>query len=69
MTVSFFEHAAPMDGRDERAFRSAVTRTVKAATPLIIAGCKVAFVLASLLGVMVALAALDVWIWVPHFKN
>ena len=58
-----------MDGRDELAFRSAVTRTVKAATPVIIAGCKVVFVLASLLGVMVALAALDLLIWVPHFKN
>jgi hypothetical protein len=28
----------------------------------------VAFVIAGLLAVMIALAALDVWIWVPHFK-
>ena len=36
--------------------------------PAIKQGCKVAFVLAGLLAVMIGLAALDVWIWVPHFK-
>jgi len=69
MTVSFVGHATPMQARDERVFRSAVARTVKAAIPAIKEGCKVAFVLAGLLTVMIALAALDVWIWVPHFKN
>jgi hypothetical protein len=28
----------------------------------------VAFVIAGLSAVMIALAALDVWIWAPHFK-
>jgi hypothetical protein len=69
MTASFVGHAAPMQARDEQVFRSAVTRTVKAATPAIKQGCKVAFALARLLTVMIALAALDVWIWLPHFKN
>jgi hypothetical protein len=58
-----------MQPRDERAFRSAVTRTVKAATAAIKEGCKVAFVPAGLLTVMIALTALAVWIWIPHFKN
>jgi hypothetical protein len=69
MTASFVGHAASLQARDERVFRSAVTRAVKAATPAIKKGCKVAFALAGLLTVMMALAALDVWIWVPHFKN
>jgi hypothetical protein len=69
MTASFVGHAAPLQARDERVFRSAVTKAVKAATPAIKKGCKVAFALAGLLTVMMALAALDVWIWVPHFKN
>jgi hypothetical protein len=69
MTVSFVGHAAPMQARDERIFRSAVTRAIKAATPAIKECCKVAFALAGFLTVMIALAALDVWIWVPHFKN
>jgi hypothetical protein len=29
----------------------------------------VALVIAALLAVMIALAALDVWIWLPHFKD
>jgi hypothetical protein len=69
MTVSFFGHAAPLQARDERVFRSAVSRTVTAATSAIKEGCKVAFAIAGLLTVMIALAALDVWIWVPHFRN
>jgi hypothetical protein len=69
MTASFVGHAAPMQARDERVFRSAVMGAVKAATPAIKKGCKVAFALAGLLTVMIALAALDVWIWVPPFKN
>jgi len=69
MTVSFFGHAAPMHARDERVSRPAVTRTIKVATSAIKEGCKVAFVLASALTVMAALAALDIWIWVPHFRN
>ena len=69
MTASFVGHAAPLQARDERVFRSAVTGAVKAAAPAIKKGCKVAFALAGLLTVMIALAALDVWIWVPHFKN
>jgi hypothetical protein len=69
MTAGFVGHAAALQARDERVFRSAVTRAVKAATPAIKKGCKVAFALAGLLTVMMARAALDVWIWVPHFKN
>lgn len=69
MTVSFVGHAAPLQAPDKRAFRSAVTRTVTAATSAIKQGCKVVFALAGLLTVMIALAALDVWIWVPHFRN
>ena len=69
MSASFFEHIAPVQARDERVFRSAVTRAVKAATPAIKGGCKLAFLLASSLAVMIALVALDVWIWIPHFKN
>ena len=64
MTISFVGHAA----RAEGIFRPAVTRTIKAATPAIKEGCKVACVIAGLLAVMIALAALGVWIWVPHFK-
>ena len=69
MTVSFFGHATPMRARDEGIFRSAVSRTVTAATSAIKEGCKVAFALAGLLTVMIALMALDVWIWVPHLGN
>ena len=69
MTVNFVGHAAPMRARDERVFRPAVSNTVTAATSALKEGCRVAFVLAGLLAVMIALAALDVWIWVPHFKN
>jgi hypothetical protein len=69
MTVSFFGHAAPLQARDERVFRSAVSRTVTAAPSAIKEGCKVAFAIAGLLTVMIALAALDVRIWVPHFRN
>jgi hypothetical protein len=69
MTVSFVGHAASLQAPDKRAFRSAVTRTVTAATSAIKQGCKVALALAGLLTVMIALAALDVWIWVPHFRN
>jgi hypothetical protein len=69
MTASFVGNAAPTEARDERVFRSAVTGTLKAATRAIKKGCKVAIALAGLLTVMIALAALDVWIWVPHFKK
>ena len=58
-----------MQAPDVRVFRSAITRAVKAAIPAIKKGCKVGFALAGLLTVMIALAALEVWIWVPHFKN
>ena len=69
MTLGYFGDAALMHARDERVFRIARTRTVKTATTAIKEGCKVVFVLASLLTVMIVLAALDVWIWVPHFGN
>jgi hypothetical protein len=69
MTVSFVGHATPMQARGERAFRSAVTKTIRAATPAIKEACKVAFALAGLLIVMITLAALDLWIWVLHVKN
>ena len=68
MTISFVGHATPKPARDDGVFRSAVARAVKAATLAIKEGCKVAFVLAGLLVVMIGLVALDVWIWVPHFK-
>ena len=55
-----------MQAPDARAFRSAVTRAGKAATPAIKNVCKVAFAVAGFLTVMIALAALDVWIWLPH---
>ena len=67
MTVSFVGHATPVQARDVRVVRSAISRTVTAATSGIKEGSKVAFALAGLLTVMIALAALDVWIWVPHF--
>jgi hypothetical protein len=69
MTVGYFGHAALMHAQDERVYRFAITRAVKAATTATKEGCKVVFVLASFLTVMTALTALDVWIWVPHFKN
>jgi hypothetical protein len=68
MTVSLVGRATPMQARDKRVFRSAISRTVIAATA-IKEGCKVAFALAGLLTFMIVLAALDVWIWVPHFRN
>ena len=49
MIEPFVGDATPTQARDERGFRSAVTRSVKAATPAIKRGCKVAFVLAGLL--------------------
>jgi hypothetical protein len=67
MTERFVGDTKPTPARDER--RSAVTRSVKAATSKIKGGCKVAFVLAGLLTVVIAFAALGVWIWVPHIKN
>lgn len=69
MTEHFVGDAAPTQARDERGFRSAVTRSLKAATPAIKGGCKLAFVLAGLLTVVIAFATLGVWIWVPHIKN
>ena len=58
MIEPFVGDATPTQARDERGFRSAVTRSVKAATPAIKRGCKVAFVLAGLLTVVIAFAAL-----------
>ena len=66
MTVSFVGRATPMQAPDARVFRSAVARAGKAATLAIKKVCKVAFAVAGLLTVMIALAALDVWIWLPH---
>jgi hypothetical protein len=57
--------ATPMQSRDERVF---LARTVTAATFALKGGCKVAVALAGLLTIMIALVALDVWIWVPHFN-
>jgi hypothetical protein len=68
MTVSAIGRVAPLQARDEQVFRSAVSRPVTAVTSAITEGCKVAFALAGLLTVMILLAALDVWIWTPHFK-
>ena len=68
MTISIVGLATPKPARDEGVFRFAVTRIVKAAPPAIKEGCQVAFTLAGFLAVMIALAALDVWIWLPHFK-
>jgi hypothetical protein len=68
MTVSFVGHARPMRARGERGFRSAIAR-LKGAIPAIKEACKVAFVLASLLTVIIALSALDLWIWVPQVRN
>jgi hypothetical protein len=58
-----------MQSRDERVFRYAIPRTVTAATSTLKDRCKVAVALAGILTVMIALVALDVWIWVPHFRN
>lgn len=69
MTVIFVGRATLLQARDERVFRSAVSKPVTAATSALKEGCKMAFALAGLLTVMIALAALDVWIWVPHFRN
>jgi hypothetical protein len=69
MTVSFVEQASSIQAPDTRVFRSAVTRIIRAANPAINKVCKMAFAVAGLLTVMIALAALDVWIWVPHFRN
>ena len=69
MTVGFYGHAVPMHARDKRAFRFFVARAFKAATPAIKEACNVALVLVAMLTVMIALAALDVWIWLPHIKN
>jgi hypothetical protein len=69
MTVSFVERATPTQMRGERAFRSAVTSTVKAARPAIKESCRVAIVLAGSSAVMIALAALDAWIWLPRLGH
>jgi hypothetical protein len=66
MTVSFVGRVTPMQAPDARVFRSAVTRAGKAAIPAIKKACKVVFAVAGFLTVMIALAALDVWIWVSH---
>jgi hypothetical protein len=66
MNVSFVGRATLMQMRGERAFRSAVTRAVKAASPVIKEVCE-AIALAGSLAVMIALVALDVWIWLPRF--
>jgi hypothetical protein len=69
MIKRFVGDATQTQARDERRFRSAVTRGIKAATPAIKGGCKVAFVLAGLLTVIITFAALGVWIWIPHIQN
>jgi hypothetical protein len=69
MTVSVVGRAESLQARDERVVRSAVSRTVTGATAAIKEGCKVATALVGILTVMIVLAALDVWIWVPHFGN
>jgi hypothetical protein len=65
MTVSFIGRATPTQAPDARVFRYADTRAGKAATPAIKKVCKVAFAIVGFLTVMIALLALDVWIWVP----
>ena len=69
MTVSLVGRAPPTQMRGERAFRSAVTMTAKAASPAIKESCKLAIVLAGSSAVMMALAALDAWIWLPRLGH
>jgi hypothetical protein len=43
--------------------------TAKAASPAIKESCKLAIVLAGSSAVMMALAALDAWIWLPRLRH
>jgi len=67
MTITFVGHATPEQAQHGRVVPSTVSRTVTAATSAIKEGCKVVVALVGLLTVMIVLAALDVWIWIPHF--
>jgi hypothetical protein len=68
MTLTFFENVEtrPVRMHSARAFRAAAVRRVIAAAPAIKEACYVALAIAGLFVIMAAIAALDIWIWVPR---
>ena len=68
MTVTFFENVEnrPVHAQDARAFRATGVRMVRAVAPAIEEGCKVALTITVLSVILTAIAAFDVWVWVPR---
>jgi hypothetical protein len=64
---------ALQQGRDARAVtrrvRSAAARAGRATASVLREGREIVLTLAAALGVMVAVLALDVWIWVPQLGH
>ncbi|MGA8000532.1 MAG: hypothetical protein WB382_20955 [Pseudolabrys sp.] len=68
MALAFFKNVEvlPVQTRGTRAFRATAVRRLRAAAPAIKEGRKVVLTLTVLFAIMAALAAFDVWIWVPR---
>jgi len=68
MTVAFFGNVEtrPVQTQGERAFRATAVRMVRAVAPAIREGGKVVLTITVLFVIMAAIAAFDVWAWVPR---
>ena len=68
MTVAFFGNveARPVETQGARAFRAKVVRIVRAVAPAIKEGRKAVLTITCLFVIMAAIAAFDVWVWVPR---
>jgi hypothetical protein len=68
MTVAFFGNVETwrVQTQGARAFRAAPVRIVRAVAPAIKEGGKVVLTITVLFVIMAAIAAFDVWVWVPR---
>jgi hypothetical protein len=68
MTVTFFGNVEtrPDQKQGARAFHATAVRMVRVMAPAIKEGCKVVLTLAGLFVILAAIAAFDVWVWVPR---
>lgn len=68
MTVAFFGkvETRPVQTQGARAFRAAAASIVRAVAPAIKEGRKVVLTITVLFAIMAAIAAFDVWVWVPR---
>jgi hypothetical protein len=68
MTVAFFENVEnrSVHAQDARAFRTTAVCMVRAVAPAIKEGCKVVLTITVMSVILTAIAAFDVWVWVPR---